>query len=354
MGTTLISFLFVLAILIFVHEFGHFLVAKKSGIRVEKFSLGFPPKIIGRKMGETEYMISALPLGGYVKLAGENPDEVSGQPWEFMSKPVWTRALVVLAGPAMNFFLAILLFWGIFFFAGQQKSLENQTVIGIVAQGSPAQLAGIKEGDRILSINGIPVNDFKQMSQLIHSQPAKKILVRWKRGEQIFEKEIVTKKEQVLDETGKTKEIGMIGVGAVTIRENLNLVKAFLAAIALTFNFCLEILKFIYGLITGTLSLKMIGGPIFIAQIAGETARQGMVSLFSFIALLSVNLALLNLLPIPALDGGHILFLIIEKIKGKPLSLKQRSIIQQIGMAFLLLLIIIVSYNDIFRVFGKK
>ncbi len=354
MGTTLISFLFVLAILIFVHEFGHFLVAKKSGIRVERFSLGFPPKIIGRKMGETEYMISALPLGGYVKLAGENPDEITGQPWEFMSKPVWTRALVVLAGPAMNFFLAILLFWGIFFFAGQQKSLEEQTVIGIVTKGSPAQMAGIKENDRILSINGIPVNNFRQMSELIHSQPEKKILVKWERGKQIFEKEILTKKEQVLDETGKTQEIGMIGVGAVTVRENLNLFKAFIAAISLTFNFCLEILKFLYGLVTGTLSLKMIGGPIFIAQIAGETARQGIVSLFFFTALLSVNLALLNLLPIPALDGGHILFLIIEKLKGKPLSLKQRSIIQQIGMAFLLLLIIIVTYNDIFRLIGKK
>ncbi len=354
MGTTLISFLFVLAILIFVHEFGHFLVAKKSGIRVERFSLGFPPKIIGRKIGETEYMISALPLGGYVKLAGENPDEVSGQPWEFMSKPVWTRALVVLAGPAMNFFLAILLFWGIFFFAGQQKSLEDQTVIGMVAKGSPAQMAGIKENDRILSINGIAVNNFKQMSELIHSQPAKKILVKWQRGEQIFEKEILAKKEQILDETGKTKEIGMIGVGAVTVRENLNLFKAFIAGMALTFNFCIEILKFLFGLVTGSLSLKMIGGPIFIAQIAGETARQGIVSLFSFTALLSVNLALLNLLPIPALDGGHILFLIIEKIKGKPLSLKQRSIIQQIGMAFLLLLIIIVTYNDIFRLIGKK
>src|SRR3989337_2867385 len=137
--TTFFAFIFVLGILIFVHELGHFLVARLCGIRVERFSLGFPPKLISRKIGETEYMISWIPLGGYVKLAGENPDEISGQPWEFHSKPVLTRALVILAGPAMNFFLAILFFWGIFFFAGQQKVQDDQTVIGFVSQGSPAQ-----------------------------------------------------------------------------------------------------------------------------------------------------------------------------------------------------------------------
>ena len=352
--TTILSTLFVLGILVFVHELGHFLVAKKSGIRVERFSLGFPPKMFGKKIGETEYMISWIPLGGYVKLAGENPDEISGQPWEFVSKPVLTRALVILAGPAMNFFLAILFFWGIFFFAGQQKVQDDQTVIGFVSQGSPAQLAGIKENDQILSINGIPVKNFKEMSELIHKHPEKKITVKWKRGGQVFEKEILTKKDKVLDETGKTKEIGKIGIGPVATRIKLNIFQSFAAALSITFTFCSEILKFLYGLVTGTLSLKLIGGPIFIAQVAGETARQGILSLMSFTALLSVNLALLNLLPIPALDGGHLLFLLIEKLRGKPLSLKQRSIIQQIGMAFLLLLIILVTYNDIFRLIDRK
>jgi len=351
---TILSTLFVLGILVFVHELGHFLVAKKSGIRVERFSLGFPPKMIGKKIGETEYMISWIPLGGYVKLAGENPDEISGQPWEFHSKPVLTRALVILAGPLMNFFLAILFFWGIFFLAGQQKIQDDQTVIGFVSQGSPAQLAGIKENDQILAINGIPVKNFKEMSDLIHKQPEKKISVKWKRGGQVFEKEILTKKDKVIDETGTPKEIGKIGVGPVAIRIKLNIFQALIAGIGITFTFCAEILKFLYGLITGTLSIKLIGGPIFIAQIAGETARQGILSLMSFTALLSVNLALLNLLPIPALDGGHLLFLLIEKLRGKPLSLKQRSIIQQIGMAFLLLLIILVTYNDIFRLIGNK
>ena len=352
--TTLISTIFVLGILVFVHELGHFLVAKKSGIRVERFSLGFPPKMIGKKIGETEYMISWLPLGGYVKLAGENPDEITGQPWEFMSKPVLTRALVILAGPTMNFLLAILFFWGIFFFAGQQKIQDDQTVIGVVSKGGPAEIAGIKEQDQILSINNTPVNDFKQMADLINKEVEKPILVKLKRGEQVFEKAITTRKEQVMDETGKYKEVGKIGIGPVAVREKLGFLQAFLAGLSLTFGFCFEIIKFLYGLITGALSLKLIGGPIFIAQTAGETARQGMVSLFSFTALLSVNLALLNLLPIPALDGGHILFLIIEKIRGKPLSLKQRSVIQQVGVAFLLLLIIFVTYNDIFRLLGKK
>lgn len=169
------------------------MVAKKSGIRVERFSLGFPPRLIGKKIGDTEYCISWIPLGGYVKMAGEEPDEkeLKGEPWEFMSKPVRTRALVVFAGPAMNFILAILIFWGIIFLAGRQEIHEDTNQIGLVAPGGPADKAGIKSGDQIISINGIEVSTFKDMAEIIYQQVEKPVEVTWKRDEEEYTAMIV-------------------------------------------------------------------------------------------------------------------------------------------------------------------
>ena len=167
--TTALSFIFVLGILVFVHEFGHFLVARLCGIRVEKFSLGFPPKLISKKVGHTEYMISWIPLGGFVKLAGENPEESTGaNPWEFLAQPVWKRSLVIVAGPVMNILLAILFFWGLLFFQGLEIANYESTVIGQLSPSGPAEKAGLKPGDKILSVNGTPVTDFKQMAGIIY------------------------------------------------------------------------------------------------------------------------------------------------------------------------------------------
>jgi regulator of sigma E protease len=173
--TTLFATIFVLGILVFVHELGHFLVAKKSGIRVERFSLGFPPKLMGKKIGETEYCISWIPLGGYVKMAGEEPDrdEIKGEPWEFISKPPGIRALVVAAGPLMNLILAVFVFWGIIFFGGQQEIHDDVAQVGLVATGGPADKAGIKPGDTILSVNGVKVTTFRDMAQIIYQQVEK-------------------------------------------------------------------------------------------------------------------------------------------------------------------------------------
>ena len=348
---TLLATIFVLGILIFVHELGHFLVAKKSGIRVERFSLGFPPKLIGKKIGDTEYCISWIPLGGYVKMAGEEPDEkeLKGEPWEFMSKPVRTRALVVFAGPAMNFILAILIFWGIIFLAGRQEIHEDTNQIGLVAPGGPADKAGIKSGDQIISINGIEVSTFKDMAEIIHQQVEKPVEVTWKRDEEEYTAMITTYKDRVLDEEGQFKYIGKIGIGPTYTTIKVGFFRALLEGIDTSIFILVETIKFIIGLITGTASIKLVGGPVFIAQVAGQTAKTGIVSLLSFTALLSVNLCLINVLPIPVLDGGHLLFLGIEKIKGRPLSLKQRAAMQQIGLAFLILLIIFVTYNDFLR-----
>ena len=348
---TLLATIFVLGILIFVHELGHFLVAKKSGIRVERFSLGFPPRLIGKKIGDTEYCISWIPLGGYVKMAGEEPDEkeLKGEPWEFMSKPVRTRALVVFAGPAMNFILAILIFWGIIFLAGRQEIHEDTNQIGLVAPGGPADKAGIKSGDQIISINGIEVSTFKDMAEIIHQQVEKPVEVKWRRDEEEYTAMITTYKDRVLDEEGQFKYIGKIGIGPTYTTIKVGFFRALLEGIDTSIFILVETIKFIIELITGTASIKLVGGPVFIAQVAGQTAKTGIVSLLSFTALLSVNLCLINVLPIPVLDGGHLLFLGIEKIKGKPLSLKQRAAMQQIGLAFLILLIIFVTYNDFLR-----
>jgi regulator of sigma E protease len=354
MTVTILSFLFVLGVCIFVHELGHFLMAKSVGIRVERFSLGFPPKMVGKKIGHTEYMISWIPLGGYVKMAGENLEEEKSkwEPYEFMSKSVSQRALVIMAGPAMNFILAALIFWGIFLFMGKQIIHDDRTEIGFVTEESPAQKAGIEVGDVILSINGKEVTDFRGMAEVIYEQVEKPILVEWKRGEERLRATIVTQKEQVINQAGETQTVGKIGIGPTYSVVRLNIFESLWEGIGTAVLILLEVIKFIIALVSGKVSLKLVGGPVFIAQTAGETARMGLVSLFSFIALISVNLALVNALPIPILDGGHILFLTIEKIQGKPLSLKQRSVLQQIGFAFLLVLIILITYNDFSRLIG--
>ena len=348
---TIVSTILVLGILVFVHELGHFLVAKSVGIRVEKFSLGFPPKLISKKIGETEYILSWIPLGGYVKMAGEDPEEEKEErkPWEFMAKSVWQRAKVIFAGPAMNFILAIVLFWGILFFGGKQRDYPEKSVIGAVEKGGPAEQGGLMPEDEIISINDKPVSNFSQMAEIIYSQVEKPILVKWKREGKEFSATIITKKEKTVNVKGETEFVGKIGIGPLYEKVKVGFFQAFWEGFLAAIFLLVGTVKFLVLLISGQVSVKLLGGPVFIAQTAGETAKMGALSLFSFIGILSVNLSLLNILPIPILDGGHLLFLIIEKLKGKPLSFKQRSIMQQVGLAFLVALILLVTYNDILR-----
>jgi regulator of sigma E protease len=348
---TAVSFIFVLGILIFIHELGHFLVAKRVGIKVERFSLGFPPNIISRKVGETTYSIGVIPLGGYVKMAGEHPhEETSGAPDEFMSRPVGQRAAVIFAGPFMNYILSIVLLIGIFLFTGQPVFDESRVIVGELVEDGPAMRAGLRVDDVIIGVNGEAVNDFDSARVKINAVVENELLLTWVRGEDTISTAMTTMAEEVPTLEGKVDTVGVIGFSQKVIgHEHYSVGRAIEHGFITAHVIVWETVKFIKKVLAGQVSAKMIGGPIFIAQQSGKEAKKGASNLFFFMALLSVNLAVLNVLPIPVLDGGHLVFLGLEKIKGSPLSVRARVVAQQIGLVILLSLILVVTYNDILR-----
>jgi len=353
--TTALSTILVLGILIFVHELGHFLVAKWVGIRVDRFSLGFPPKLIGFRKGETEYCISVIPLGGYVKMAGENPDESenTGAPYEFMSKTPAQRSAVILAGPIMNYVTAIAIFAVLFVVQGYPTFDADRLVIGGVVDDSPAGEAGLAADDVILSINGVQVTDFSAMADIVSVRPAEEITVVYQRGSRIDTAMMVTAVDSAMNMQGERVAVGKIGIYHKVWYERLGLMESIKRSAERTWEISVLLIDTLWKLVTLQISPKAIGGPVFIAQFSGEMARLGLYALFGFIAMLSVNLAIVNILPIPVLDGGHMLFLCVEAVRRKPLTLKQRAAVQQVGLAFLLMLIVMVTYNDIARIFMR-
>jgi len=351
---TVVSFIFVLGVLIFIHELGHFLVAKKVGIRVERFSLGFPPNIFKRQYGETEYCIGMIPLGGYVKMAGENPDEEStGAKDEFMSKSILQRVAVILAGPFMNYVLAVAIMIGIYLVVGEAQTDPERALVGNVTEEGPAEGAGILEGDQIIAIDGEAVGGFGSMRDRINSVVAGPIQITWLHEGDTLTAEVVTAVGQVPNLDGGIDSVGIIGIEERPIGyKKYGLGAAISQGFHDTHQTVFLTAKFIKQLVFGEVSTKMLGGPLFIAQQSGKVAARGFLYLLLFMALLSVNLAVLNVLPIPVLDGGHLVFLIIEAVKRSPLSMKARLMAQQVGMVVLLALIVFVTYNDILRFIG--
>jgi len=444
---TILAAIVVLGILIFVHELGHFLVAKRSGVGVLKFSLGFGPKLVGVKRGETEYLLSALPLGGYVKMIGEDPADQSAEATDparsFSQKSVGTRARIILAGPLANLLLPVVIFWGVFAIVGQPyflpvmgtpdpgspaalagllpgdrvqalngvrierwtdvevavqasagkpldfivvrdgrtfdvrlapRTLVTQDIfgqdtqtwdlglhpllstrIGQVLPGHVAEQAGVKSGDRIIALNGTPVVEWEQLAKTIHESPGKPVRLTVDRAGQRIEVEVTPRPTK--QQTGASQEeIGLIGIGPASDShyQRLDPVNALIDGVKETARLSVVIVEGFVKLIQGRISPKTIGGPILITQMAGEVVQRGVVQLLSFTALLSINLAILNLLPIPILDGGHLLFSLIEWLRGKPISLRKREIAQQVGMVLLVGLMIFAFYNDIFRLLGRQ
>ncbi len=349
---TIASTIFVLGILIFIHELGHFLVAKKVGVKVDRFSLGFPPNVVSKQVGETTYCIGVIPLGGYVKMAGENPqDETTGQPHEFMSKSVPQRAAVILAGPFMNYLLSIALLISIIYFGGQPLFDETRILVGEVSQKGPAGEAGLMPGDQIIAIDGEPVSDFDSLRNRISVRVREPITLTWLRDQDTIRATMETEAMPRLGPDGNVDTVGIIGFSQKVIgRRNVGLWESARDGFVTAHIIVWETAKIVKKAVTLEISLKMIGGPVFIAKQSGKEARKGVASLLFFMALLSVNLAVLNMLPIPILDGGHLVFLAIERVRGSPLSVRARAVAQQIGLAFLLALILMVTYNDVLRV----
>ncbi|HSQ83221.1 MAG TPA: RIP metalloprotease RseP [Desulfobacterales bacterium] len=353
MSVSIFSLIIVLGVLIFFHELGHFLVARLLGVGVEKFSLGFGPKLIGKKIGITEYQISAIPLGGYVKMVGESPDselDPSEIPISFTHKHVLKRILIVAAGPFFNILLALIIFFGIFQISGL---LILKPGIGNVDEGSPAYIAGLKKNDLVVSIDGVDISSWEDMANTIMASKGKTLAISVLRGDTVLTKNVtpeVKKVKNLFNEDVERYVIGVTASGEV-FKKDLNFFQAVSESVNQTYQITALTIKGVVKLFQGTVSPKTLGGPIMIAQIAGQQAKEGVVNLIFFIALISINLAILNFLPIPVLDGGHLLFFFIEAVKGSPVSVKVREISQQAGIFVLILLMIYVFYNDIARVF---
>jgi regulator of sigma E protease len=445
--TTIVSFVLVLGILILVHEFGHFIVARLSGVGVERFSIGFGPVLARFRGKETEYCLSLFPLGGYVKMMGDDENPLEGgksaafDPRRaFNTKPLAVRFLIVFAGPAMNFALAAVIFAMVFMILGRPvapalvgriveggamaragltmgdrilavdghpvqywedilKAVhdgrgetlqltvqgasgerkvgvtpvrtktrdlfgdEQETwdvgarpyappAIGEVFAGFPAEKAGLKSGDVLVALEGKPVLSWDELAEGIHQRPGQPTRLDVKRGEETFSVSLVPNAVKDRGPDGKEIEVGRIGIGpagAMTFVRS-NPVRAAREGFERTVEVTVLTAIGLYKIVVGQLDRKNIGGPIQIAVTAGEQARQGLPSLAFFTAVISVNLFLLNLLPIPMLDGGHLLFFLCEAVLGRPLSVRKREVAQQVGFVLLMLLMVYAVYNDLDRV----
>lgn len=346
---SLISFIVVLSILVVVHEFGHFIVAKKMGVRIEKFSIGFGPEIFGVTREATRYSVSMVPLGGYVKLSGETGAEgLKGEKWEYFSRTVGERMRIIFAGPLLNYILAFVIFS--FVFMAGNPTLTS--MIGKVMQGYPAESSGLKAGDKILNINGKDVIYWEDVTEIVHTSKNQEMNLVIERGGQKVSIIVVPKSQEMGTIFGSRKNISIIGIvpsGDVVFVKYGFFKSIYMGAEklwTLTYITC----RALWASVTGAIPIKeSMTGPIGIFYITGQAAKLGIIYLLQLMGILSASLAIFNLLPVPVLDGGHILFLAVEKIRRKPVSIKIQENITQVGMSLLIVLMLFVFYNDFMR-----
>ncbi len=361
---TILVTILVLGVLIFVHELGHFAAAKSVGVDVPRFSIGLGPKMIGFRRGETEYVLSWVPLGGYVKMAGMADEEVTGTleggtrpetaarsgarpaPGDFDGKPFWARVLVISAGVIMNWLFAVVAFAAIAMGRGvfEPRILE-------VAPGSPAAEAGLRSGDLIRRVDGAAVNDPAQVTMRIerHAGETVEILVE-RGGERLTFVATPEPFEQYSDLTGESRTVGRVGISLGAEGGRAGPIAALGQGWSNAVYWGGAVVQFLGDLVTGRSSAREVGGPILIGEISGRAARAGFWELLSFMAIISINLAIFNLLPIPVLDGGHLLFLGIEGVRGRALSVQARVRFTTVGMVFVLALMVWAVGNDVLRV----
>jgi regulator of sigma E protease len=350
--STIIIAAAILGVLIFVHELGHFVAAKLSGVGVRRFSLGFGPRVVSRQVGETEYCLSAFPLGGYVKMIGEAPGEEldpAELPRSFTTKPLLKRFAIVLAGPLFNLLLALVVFCGIFVLYGLPVLSPE---IGEVKAGYPAERAGLKRGDVVVSIAGRQVQHWEQLAEVIRAHAGRPLDITVERNGKRLTTTVTPETREVENIFGEKKAAPVIGVaaaGAVVV-EKVGPIQALGHGVLQTWGIIRLTVMGIVKLIERVVPADTLGGPILIAQIAGQTAERGLLSVLFFAASLSINLGVINLMPIPVLDGGHLLFFGLEAVMGRPISLRKREFAQQVGLFVLILLLMFVFYNDISRI----
>lgn len=351
MGHSAIAFIVVIGILVFIHELGHFIVARLCGVGVEVFSLGFGPKILKKTVGRTEYCLAAIPLGGYVKMVGEeagadiDPDDIDSS---FTHKSLMQKIIIVAAGPFFNFLLAIFIFYVLYQFSGVYLA---KPIVGKVLEDSPAISAGIRAGDVIKEINQNKIESFEDISRIIRAGKGEQLEIlieRDGRFKRLMLVPVLKPGKNIFDEEIKKYIIGIVGAGE-SFHKSLNPFAAMWRSIKDTYGLIKLTLLSVGKMISGSVSADNLGGPLMIAQMAGEQAKAGVMNFAWFIALLSVNLGIINLFPIPVLDGGHLLFFGIEAVTGKTVSDKLREKLTQFGAAVLVALMVFVFYNDIVR-----
>ncbi len=343
----LIPTLIVLGILIFIHEFGHFIVAKTSGVTVEKFSIGFGPEIFKFSYKGTIYAISLIPIGGFVKMAGETIEDRKDselQPNDFLAQGIFKRFSIVFSGPLMNYILAFFLFVILF----QIGKPAVKPIVGKLVDGYPAQEAGIMIDDNIIAINGQPINTWTELHTIIsqaESDTIDLLVLRENKKNTVTIKPIVDTEQNVFGDDIRVKKIG-IYPSDKTVLIKYGFFESIKQSAQVTYYFTKISYQAIYRLIIGKLNLKALSGPLRIIEVTSKTAQLGIVHLINLTALLSISLAIFNLLPIPALDGGHILFIFFEAILRRPIPFKIQERFSQVGFALLMVLMALVTWND--------
>lgn len=337
--TVLISII-IFGVLILVHEFGHFATAKYNGVQVDEFSIGMGPKILGAKKGDTDYTLRALPLGGYVRMAGmDDPEEE--HPRGFNKKTVSQRMAIIFAGPLMNFLTAILLFIFVFMVIGMPS---NANVIGEVLADRPAAQAGLEPGDRIIKINDTNVESWEDIVNSIHLHPGEEIDLTISRNEATHQ---VTVMPELDEESGR----GLIGI--LQSSERKGFFESIVLGMQQTYDFTKMLIVALTQMITGAIAPD-VAGPVGVVQMVGEVAQYGAASLLTFAAILSINLGVINLFPIPALDGSRLVFLGFEGLRGRPVDPKKENVIHLIGFALLMILMVVITYQDILRLLMRS
>lgn len=356
MLTTLVSFIVVIGVVIFVHELGHFLAAKSVGIRVETFSLGYPPKLIGKRIGETEYCLGWIPLGGYVKMAGMIDESATGEtkltgaPWEFASKGTFAKLWVISAGVVMNLLLGVVLYTGIAAFKGLPEA-SGEPVVGEMNPGWPAEKAGLQLGDRIVGIEGVEIRTWDDLLAQIHPRAETPMRVVYRR-DGVDQEVTLSPRRSMVRVDGKEQGIGQIGIGPEILYRPAGVSEVLLAGFVGTGNVIALVASSLWKLVTAQASIRELGGPILIAKLSGESARHGLATLLGFLALISINIGCFNLLPIPALDGAHAVIVASEGVLRRQLPTRAKLAIQQVGMVLILALVVIIVVNDAQRIFG--